>query len=69
MPIQAMPKLVIEAFLSAEDKNFYKHAGIDPEGIVRAMSPTPLRRKAGAGRLDHHPAGGEELPALERANL
>src|SRR4051812_39902551 len=37
MPIQAMPKLVIEAFLSAEDKNFYKHAGIDPEGIVRAI--------------------------------
>lgn len=37
MPIQAMPKLVVEAFLSAEDKNFYKHAGIDPEGIVRAV--------------------------------
>lgn len=37
MPIQAMPKRVIEAFLSAEDKNFYKHAGIDPEGIVRAV--------------------------------
>ncbi len=32
VPIQAMPKLVIGAFLSAEDKNFYKHAGIDPEG-------------------------------------
>lgn len=37
VPIQAIPKLVIEAFISAEDKNFYKHAGIDPEGIVRAM--------------------------------
>ena len=37
VPIQAVPKLVIEAFLSAEDKNFYKHPGIDPEGIVRAV--------------------------------
>jgi penicillin-binding protein 1A len=37
LPIQAIPKLVISAFLSAEDKNFYKHAGIDPEGIVRAV--------------------------------
>jgi penicillin-binding protein 1A len=37
LPIQAIPKLVIDAFLSAEDKNFYKHAGIDPEGIVRAI--------------------------------
>src|SRR3954451_4387259 len=36
LPIQAVPKLVIGAFLSAEDKNFYRHSGIDPEGIVRA---------------------------------
>jgi penicillin-binding protein 1A len=26
-----MPKIVVAAFLSAEDKNFYKHGGIDPE--------------------------------------
>jgi penicillin-binding protein 1A len=37
VPIQAVPKLVIDAFLSAEDKNFYKHVGIDPEGLVRAV--------------------------------
>ncbi|WP_164125859.1 transglycosylase domain-containing protein, partial [Stenotrophomonas maltophilia] len=37
LPIQAMPKVVVAAFLSAEDKNFYKHGGIDPEGIVRAI--------------------------------
>src|SRR6476646_8151056 len=29
LPIQAIPKLVISAFLSSEDKNFYKHPGID----------------------------------------
>jgi penicillin-binding protein 1A len=37
LPIQAVPKLVIGAFLSAEDKNFYKHNGVDPEGVVRAI--------------------------------
>jgi penicillin-binding protein 1A len=37
MPIQAMPRILISAFLSAEDKNFYKHSGIDPEGIARAL--------------------------------
>src|SRR4051812_20551541 len=37
VPIQAVPKLVIGAFLSAEDKNFYKHVGVDPEGLVRAV--------------------------------
>lgn len=36
IPIQSVPKRVIEAFLSAEDKNFYEHGGIDPTGIFRA---------------------------------
>ena len=37
IPIQAVPKLVKEAFISAEDKNFYEHGGIDPTGIARAI--------------------------------
>jgi len=36
LPIQAIPKPVIEAFLSAEDKNFYDHGGIDLTSIARA---------------------------------
>jgi penicillin-binding protein 1A len=36
IPIQAVPKLVINAFIAAEDKNFYEHNGLDPQGIVRA---------------------------------
>src|SRR5690606_1106887 len=36
LPIQAIPKPVIEAFLSAEDKNFYRHGGIDLTSIARA---------------------------------
>ncbi|MCI4679561.1 penicillin-binding protein 1A [Rhodoblastus acidophilus] len=37
LPSYAIPKLVKEAFVSAEDKNFYHHHGIDPEGVVRAV--------------------------------
>ena len=37
VPIEAMPDLVIKAFLSAEDKNFYRHPGIDLPSIVRAV--------------------------------
>ena len=36
LPSNAIPPLVKQAFISAEDKNFYTHNGIDPEGIVRA---------------------------------
>lgn len=36
VPIAFVPKLVINAFTSAEDKNFFSHPGIDPSGILRA---------------------------------
>ncbi len=36
VPIQAIPKRVIDAFVSAEDKNFYTHHGVDPVSILRA---------------------------------
>jgi penicillin-binding protein 1A len=36
VPISFVPKLVTEAFTSAEDKNFYSHPGVDPSGIMRA---------------------------------
>jgi len=37
LPIQAIPKSVLEAFISAEDKNFYSHGGVDLTGIARAV--------------------------------
>ncbi|WP_306226480.1 penicillin-binding protein 1A [Bosea beijingensis] len=46
LPIQAVPKLVIDAYLSAEDKNFYKHVGVDPEGLVRAAISNFRNRSA-----------------------
>jgi penicillin-binding protein 1A len=36
VPIAFVPKLVVNAFTSAEDKNFFRHPGIDPSGILRA---------------------------------
>jgi len=36
VPVQAMPPLLIRAFLAAEDKGFYSHAGVDPVAIARA---------------------------------
>src|SRR5579872_434697 len=36
VPIAAIPKRVTEAFVAAEDKNFYTHHGVDPISILRA---------------------------------
>ena len=43
VPIGAIPKRVIKAFLAAEDKNFYSHPGVDLVGVLRAAI-TNLRR-------------------------
>ena len=36
VPYKAIPKIVINSFLSAEDKNFFSHPGVDAKGVVRA---------------------------------
>ncbi|MGJ0534724.1 penicillin-binding protein 1A [Methylocystis sp.] len=38
LPSSAIPQLVKQAFISAEDKNFYNHVGVDPEGVMRAVT-------------------------------
>ena len=37
IPYDSVPTTVVNAFLSAEDKNFFNHPGIDPKGIIRAV--------------------------------
>ena len=36
VPFNSIPKNVINAFLSAEDKNFFSHPGVDARGVLRA---------------------------------
>jgi penicillin-binding protein 1A len=36
VPIAFVPRRVVDAFTSAEDRNFFSHPGIDPAGIMRA---------------------------------
>ena len=36
VPYESIPEIVVNAFLSAEDKNFFSHPGIDAKGILRA---------------------------------
>lgn len=48
LPISAVPRSVIEAYISAEDKNFYRHSGIDFTGLARAALSN--LRNFGSGR-------------------
>jgi penicillin-binding protein 1B len=46
VPLERIPRHMIDAVLAIEDARFYDHAGIDPLGILRA-----LVRNASAGRM------------------
>jgi penicillin-binding protein 1A len=48
VPINTIPKRVIQAYLSAEDKRFYEHGGIDFYGLGRAVVSNA--KNLGSGR-------------------
>ncbi|MGD9617219.1 MAG: penicillin-binding protein 1A [Alphaproteobacteria bacterium] len=64
VPVAAIPKRVVDAFLSAEDKNFYTHRGVDPLSILRAAL-TDL------GRLgtDRRPVGASTITQQVAKNM
>ena len=37
IPYKAIPTIVINSFLSSEDKNFFSHPGVDAKGVLRAV--------------------------------
>ena len=37
VPFESIPKNIINSFLSAEDKNFFSHPGVDAKGVLRAI--------------------------------
>ena len=37
IPFESIPETVVNSFLSAEDKNFFSHPGVDAKGILRAI--------------------------------
>jgi penicillin-binding protein 1A len=56
VPVEAIPRRLIQAVLAAEDKNFYHHPGIDPLSILRAVF-TNLERL----RDDRRPVGASTI--------
>ncbi len=51
VPYEAIPKNVIYSFLSAEDKNFFSHPGVDAKGVMRAIINN-IKNMASSKRLE-----------------
>lgn len=52
LPVTAIPKRVINAFVSAEDQNFFQHTGLDFQGIARAVITNAKKFMSGSGRME-----------------
>lgn len=61
VPLSEIPKAVQQAFVSAEDKRFYQHRGIDERGVIRAF----VHNLANPAR----PAGGSTITQQVAKNL
>lgn len=52
VPVQNMPKMLINAFLAAEDQHFFEHNGLDFRGIIRAVyNNVTKKKKEGASTI------------------
>ena len=56
VPVSAIPDRVKQAFIAAEDQNFYAHPGLDVKGIARALVANVERL-----RSDRRPAGASTI--------
>ena len=57
-PIETVPPLLVHAFLSAEDKDFYNHGGIAIDGVFRAVRDNVLARMDGNSAIQ---GGGSSI--------
>jgi penicillin-binding protein 1A len=64
VPIAAIPKRVINAFLAAEDKNFYSHHGVDPISMIRAALTD-----IGRWRSNRRPVGASTITQQVAKNM
>jgi penicillin-binding protein 1A len=64
VPIAAIPKQVINAFVAAEDKNFYSHHGVDPTSILRAALTD-----VGRWRSNRRPVGASTITQQVAKNM
>lgn len=65
IPYDAVPDFVIEAFVSAEDKKFFEHSGIDYFGMLRGVSRTVMNKLTGKSGMQ----GGSTISQQVAKNM
>lgn len=65
IPYEAIPEHVIYAFVSAEDKNFFTHGGIDYLGMTRGVVNTVRNKLSGSGGMQ----GGSTITQQVAKNM
>lgn len=65
VPYESIPEHVVQAFVAAEDKNFFTHEGLDYAGIVRAGANSARNRITGDGGLQ----GGSTITQQVAKNM
>ncbi len=51
VPYERIPKRLVQAFIAAEDADFFDHFGVDVLGTTRAATKTLIRKVTGRGRV------------------
>lgn len=65
IPYEAIPDHVIHAFVSAEDKNFFTHGGLDYRGMTRGALNTVRNKILGSGGME----GGSTITQQVAKNM
>ncbi len=65
VPYEAIPEHVVQAFVAAEDQNFFQHNGLDYIGIVRAARNSVVNKLTGSGGLQ----GGSTITQQVAKNM
>ncbi len=65
VPYESIPEHVVQAFVAAEDKNFFKHDGLDYAGITRGAVNSAKNKITGEGGLQ----GGSTITQQVAKNM
>lgn len=65
VPYDAIPEHVVQAFVSAEDKKFFDHGGIDYIGVIRGVRNTIVNKLSGSGGME----GGSTITQQVAKNM